>query len=52
MKKKTNKTVVKVSAIKDSRIIFIPKDLNTDLAKGDYVALEVNKDNSITIKGV
>lgn len=52
MKKKTNKTVVKVSAIKDSRIIFIPKDLDTDLAKGDFVILEVNKDKSISIKGV
>lgn len=49
---KKNKTIVKVSAIKNSRIIFIPRDLDIELEKGEHVQLEVNKDKSITVKRV
>lgn len=49
---KKSKTVVKVSGIRNSRMIFIPRDLDIELEKGDNVIIEVNKDKSLTVKKV
>lgn len=52
MSKKTNKAVAKVCDLKGSKMVFIPKKLNIDLEKGEYMTLEVIDKDTIKLKRV
>lgn len=48
-KKKTKKAIAKVSSIKDSVMVFIPKKLDFNITKEDFVTIEVLDNRSLKI---
>lgn len=52
MTNKSKKAIAKVCDSKGSRIIFIPKKLDIELKKDEYLTLEVLDKDTIKIKRV